>query len=163
MPNSKPKPSRRDAADNATVAPIELVRQHADAMQRAALECCRLHDRFAKLLGKSPVDGEENAADAACRACEEGLASMVTAYERAAARVQPERGEVWWHKANALWMASREYARRNAGCDAATRRLAHHAPADLTKLHTEFELQASALLALRQACEEYRRARPDAA
>ena len=163
MPNRKQTTTRRDAGEINGLAPIELVRQHADAMLRVAMECCRLHDRFAKLLGKSPVDGEEHAADEACRACEESLAAMVSAYERTASTVHPERDEAWWHRANSLWMASREYARRNAGCDAATRRLAHHAPADLTKLHTEFELHASALLALRQACENYRRARPDAA
>jgi hypothetical protein len=165
MPNSRSSTKRRDAANDAavTLSPIELVRQHADALLRAALECCHQHDRFAKLYDRAPVDGEEHVADKLCQACEESLSNMVAGYERIAASIHPDGEEVWWRKANAMWMAAREYARRNAGCDEATRRLSHHAPSDLTKLHTEFELQASALLAMRHACEEYRRLRPNAA
>ena len=139
------------------------IRQHADALHRAAEECCRQHDRFARLLKQTVVDVEELAVDGVCKACDHSLAELARAYGDAAATARPSGDPSWWRKANALWLASREYVQRHAGCDAVTRKLSHHAPGDLTKLHAEFELEASALLALRHACEAYRHTNPDAA
>ena len=146
-----------------SAASIAAVRQHADALFRAAQECCRQHDRFARLLARPLVDVEELAIEGMCKACDETLAELAKAYEAAAGSARPGTELPWWHKANALWIASREYVRRHAGCDAVTRRLGQHAPGDLAKLHTEFELEASALLALRHACDAYQGTCPDAA
>jgi len=139
------------------------IRQHADALFRAAEECCRQHDRFARLLKRPVIDVEELALDGLCKACDKSLAEVARAYAEAAGAAKPDGDRTWWNKANALWLASREYVQRHAGCDAVTRKLAHHTPGDLAKLHAEFELEASALLALRQACEAYRHISPDAA
>ena len=73
--------------------------------------------------------------------------------------------EAWWHRANALWHASREYARRHRGCDRAGRDMAgaQHSSDMLASLNIEYELEASALLALKHATEAYRKVRPEAA
>jgi hypothetical protein len=71
--------------------------------------------------------------------------------------------EVWWKNANALWLASREFLRRHKGTDVSSRQLKEHGPGKLGELHTEYELEASALLALRHAADSYRKARPSAA
>jgi hypothetical protein len=77
---------------------IDGVRQHADALLRAARECCRQHDRFARLLNRNPIDAEEVAVDKLCQACNESLSEMAQSYEKAAANVRPDVDEVWWHK-----------------------------------------------------------------
>jgi hypothetical protein len=155
--------SKRSTRDLKSAQTMITVRQHADALFRAAQECCRQHDRFARLLARPVVDIEELAIDGLCKACDQSLEELANAYGQAAVSARPVSDNAWWHKANALWIASREYLRRHAGCDAVTRRMAHHSPSDLTKLHAEFELEASALLALRHACDAYQGTCPDAA
>jgi hypothetical protein len=94
--------------------------------------------------------------------CDGSLVEMADAYAEAAGSVHPERDEAWWHKANALWHASREYCRHHAGCDALGRlRSGKHSPEQLAGLQMEYELEASALLAMRHAAEAYRKTRPD--
>ena len=89
---------------------------------------------------------------------------MSAAYEQTAADLKPDGGhEEWWHRANALWLASKEYLRRSGGCDDATRELQEHGPGHFGKLQTEYELAASALLALRHAADAYKQNRPTAA
>jgi hypothetical protein len=166
MPTRKPSAAAaaRSAGnlDEPVAAPLDFVRQHADALYRAAAECAHQHDRIARLFSGTPLESEERSATALCRACDETLGKLVAAYERAANDVHPHADEPWWHRANALWIASREYVRRHAGCDELTRRIAKHSPDELGSLHMEFELEASALLALRQACEGYAKVRPEA-
>ena len=43
----------------------------------------------------------------------------------------------------------REYLRRHGECDSSSKDLKDHSPERLNALHTEYELEASALLALR--------------
>ena len=143
------------------LTPTTVVRDHADALFRASMECCRQHDRFARLLGKGHVESEEDAAQDLCHACDSTLERMAQAYATAVAKAPSEKGEDWSRQANALWLAAREYVRHHAGCDELTRRVARHDPDRLGALHMEFELEASALLALRQACDGYSRVRPD--
>jgi hypothetical protein len=151
--------TRRPAAD-AAVDPMTLVRTRADALHRAAVECCRQHDRAAKLFGSSEPELEHKHADAMCAMCDGSLAELAVEYEKAAAQVQPTKDEAWWHKANALWHASREYARRHAGCDAMAKRVSSkHSPNELAAMQMEYELEASALLALRHAADAYDKAR----
>lgn len=146
---------------------MTLVRARADSLYRAAVECCRQHDRAAKLDRSDDGDEpelEHAHADAICAMCDGSLAEMAAAYENAAADLHPERDEAWWHKANGLWHASREYERRHAGCDQLSRKLSgKHSSEQLRAMQMEYELEASALLALRHAAEAYRKTRPELA
>lgn len=155
--------TRRPAAPDAAPAdPVAVVRARADALYRAAIECCRQHDRAAKLFGRSDPELEHKHADALCAMCDGSLAELSEAYESAARHLQPGKEVDWWHKANALWHASREYARRHAGCDALSKRLSSkHSPEQLATMQMEYELEASALLALRHAADAYRKTRPE--
>lgn len=160
MPNTRRTASPPERATD----PATLVRHRADALYRAAIECCRQHDRAAKLHNGSEPDLEHQHVDALCAMCDGSLVEMSDAYAAAAADVHPAGDEAWWHKANALWHASREYYRRHAGCDAMGRKVsAKHTAEQLATMQMEYELEASALLALRQAAEAYRKARPELA
>ena len=141
---------------------MTIVRARADSLYRAAIECCRQHDRSAKLFGSSDPELEHKHADALCAMCDGSLAEMATAYEKAAAQLHPSKDEAWWHKANALWYASREYLRRNSESERASRHLNPQSATTFGELHMDYELEASALLALQQAVDSYRKSRPDA-
>lgn len=160
MPKSRSAP----ASDEATKSPVQAARDAADALFRAALECCHQHDRIARITGKSDSDEEVAGAQKLCEACHDALLTLSTTYEDVAANVHPTgHDEGWWHRANTLWLASREYLRRSGGCDTASRDLKDHGPDRLNGLHAEYELEASALLALKHAAEAYQRDRPAAA
>lgn len=160
MPKSRPAA----ASTREQKTPVQLARDAADSMARAASECCRQHDRVSRVHGKSEQDAELEAAQKSCDHCDETLASLSSAYHEAAASVQPTGDdEQWWHKANALWLASREYLRRHSFTDRASRDLKSHDQSQLEKLQTEFELEASALLGLRHAADAYLKDRPTAA
>lgn len=141
-----------------------MVRDAADALFRAAAECCHQHDRASRIHAKASLEAEVDATQRACEDCDDALRELVQLYEQAAGSVVPSGGdEAWWHGANALWLASREYLRRHGGCDSASKDLKTHSPERLSALHAEYELEASALLALRHAADGYRRLRPSAA
>ena len=141
---------------------MTIVRARADSLYRAAIECCRQHDRSAKLFGSSDPELEHKHADALCAMCDGSLAEMATAYEKAAAQLHPSKDEAWWHKANALWHASREYVRRHAGSDSLAKGMSSkHSAGELATMQMEYELEASALLALRHAADAYRKTRPE--
>jgi hypothetical protein len=143
---------------------LDAVREIADALCRAGSDCYHQHGRSARLIEKAPVGAEERGMERLCAVCDETLEKLAAAYEQQAASFRPDgTDDAWWHSANALWLASREYARRHRSCDAQTRGIASlHSPSELETLHLEFEFEASALLALRQSCEAYGRARPQA-
>jgi len=144
--------------------PMLEVRARADALYRAAVECCRQHDRAAKLHRDSEPELEHQHADALCAVCDDSLREMAEAYAEAAGDVHPERDEPWWHKANSLWHAAREYSRRHAGCDTMSRKVSsNHKPEQLAGMQMEYELLASAMLAMRQAADAYCRTRPELA
>lgn len=133
-------------------------------MYRAAAECCHQHDRVSRVHGKSDVTAELEAAVEACDHCDEVLAKLSAAYEQTAANIHPTgNDEGWWHRANALWLASREYLRRHSFTDRASRDFKSHDSEQLEQLHAEFELEASALLGLRHAADAYKKDRPTAA
>lgn len=145
------------------IDPLIRVRTRADALYRAAIECCRQHDRSARLSSFTDEPGlEHQHIEAMCRLCDSALAELVEAYHEAAGNVHPERDEAWWHRANGLWHASREFARRHAGCDDISRKVSsRHGAAVLGNVQLEYELEASSLLALRHAAEAYRKTRPE--
>ena len=158
--------SRQDAAPTTRElkTPVQLARDAADAMARAAAECCRQHDRVSRVHGQSDQDAELVAAQKSCDHCDETLSALSSAYHETAASVQPKGpDEQWWHRANALWLASREYLRRHSFTDRASRDLKSHDQDKMEQLHTEFELEASALLGLRHAADAYLKDRPTAA
>ena len=133
-------------------------------MFRPAAECCHQHNRASRIHAKASLEAEVETAQRACEECDGALRERVEFYESTADAIVPTGDdENWWHSANALWLASREYLRRHGGCDSSTKDLKDHSPERLNALHTEYELEASALLALRQAAEGYKRLRPSAA
>ena len=136
------------------------VRARADALYRGAIECCRQHDRAAKISGDEEPELEHRHLDALCAMCDGSLAELSAEYTEAAADVHPGREEQWWHKANALWHASREFARRHAGSDEVAKGVANKRSAErLAGMQMEYELEASALLALRHAADAYAKTR----
>ena len=162
MPKSKTKAARSSSEPTST--PLEQAREIADALCRAAHECCHQHERSARVFGRSQLPAEEDAAERVCDVCDSVLATLTTDYEEVAARLRPDVTDApWWRQANALWLASREFTRRHRGGDAASRTApGKHAAHELESMHVAFELEASSLLALRHACEAYSRARPSA-
>jgi hypothetical protein len=143
---------------------IDAARVAADAMLRAALECCHQHDRYARLVARPALEVEHRAADETCSVVSGALAKMVETYGEAARDLRPNGGadEDWWHRANALWHASREFARRQTGGGGSARRPGKHDSGALGDLVLQYDLAASALLALRHATDAYRKVRPEA-
>ena len=159
----RPPPAKMAATDEA-LTPVQVVRNAADALFRAAQECCHQHDRVSRVHAKSNVEDELQAAQKACDHCDETLEKMSKAYEQVAASVHPKGAdEEWWHSANSMWLASKEYLRRHGGADKASRDVKSRDKEQLDALHMEFELEASALLGLRHAAEAYQKHRPSAA
>lgn len=163
MPTSKrPNPTRAArVSDTPHPVPLDAIRQVADALCRTATECAHQHDRFARLLEEeSSLPTEELAVQEICGRCDHSIAELAAEFERRVAGVHGSEPPAWWGPANTLWQASRDYARRHHLCDEMTRRLrGKHTPQQLWQLEIEFELEASALLSLRHACEAYHKAR----
>lgn len=141
----------------------EFVGAHAvaDALARAASESCRQHERLDAVMRNGNPEVELEGIATVAEACDAHVRTLVAAFERAAPGAFGD--EAQRRAASALWLASRDFVRRHDGCDLAERELKRHSAQKLTELHAEFELQASALLALRQAVTAYRKLRPDAA
>ena len=164
MPNTSSSFAVPNGTEPAASNPHEMLRARADQLCRAAAECCRQHERFAHLLRIDADDSELRGVQEVVSVCERLLEEATEAYAKAAARKHPGGDdEAWWHKANALWHASREYIRRYDSCNRATRRVAaDHSPDKLGELQVHYALAASALLSLRQSLEGYQKTRPDA-
>jgi hypothetical protein len=161
------KPNAIILAEGDATAPLsgmEAARVAADAMLRAALECCYQHDRYARLVARPALEAEHRAAEETCSVVASALERMTEAYRDVAKDLRLKGGpdEEWWHCANALWHASREFARRQRCGEPTTRRPAKHDPEALADLVVQYDLEASALLALRQAADAYRKVRPEA-
>ena len=156
----------RPAADGIGSDPLALFYQRADALYRCARECCRQHERLAALVERGAMVAEQRAAQSLVALCDEALVDLAGLYERAAGAAHPEGGDACWHAANALWMACREYARRQRTSQRAARGIGEggdHCTARLAEIALDYDLEASALLLLRQATERYGRVRPAAA
>ncbi len=148
MPASKsiPRPSRPSK---------HPVRDAGDALYRAAVECCHQHERIGALIKSGADDHEFAAAWDMADMAEAQMALRTASYEEIAAVGRGSESEEWWHAANALWMACREYSRRYAAAgDAASRRKRHTAE-DLGEIAMEYELEVSARLAVKQAVKGY--------
>jgi hypothetical protein len=132
----------------------------ADALFRLAAECSRQHKRYSKLIGIAITAEEQQAAASIVAVCDEQLARLAEVYRAAVADAQSNGDADWRHKANMLWHASREYLRHHRGADLSSRALRNHSSEKLGELAVEYDLEASALLALRHAVEAYRKIRP---
>jgi hypothetical protein len=139
----------------------ETARGTADRLYRSASECIRQRERYSRLVAAGTHDEEQRAALRVACLCDELLFASAREYERAVASQTSERDGEWWHKANALWHAIREYERRHRNCDESSRQLMSHKANKLQELALEYDLEASALLALKLALATYRKACPD--
>jgi hypothetical protein len=125
------------------------------------MECCRQHERFAHLVSSAPGAAEQRAARTLVTLCDDALADLAAAYERTAdARTRTTR--------------TRAGTRPTASGSPAASRAAqpHERPrgaalvekgdrTQFSELALDYDLEASALLLLKQATEAYRRARPE--
>jgi phosphoribosyl-ATP pyrophosphohydrolase len=134
----------------------------ADAMLRAAVESCRQHERVGRLIEKQCSDEELASVAELCDICSRHLGDRTTAYETAAAAGKGKNDDAIWHAANTLWHSSREYSRRHQSCDSISTKLKSKSEEAFGALTMEYELEASAVLALRQTIAAYRKLRPDA-
>ncbi len=169
MPRSKSTPARSSGPKTtpATSIPQDSratsLRDRADALYRAALECCRQHERYSRCVISEVEAGEERAVSQVVGLCDQHVRAALEAYERAAASDAGTTPQDDWHRsAHALWLASRDWVRRHAESDASSRRLTRHTPERLGELAVEYEFEASALLALQHALATYRKAAPEA-
>jgi hypothetical protein len=157
-----PKTKQRRATAPAITAPQPTICDKADVLFRSAAECCRQHRRYARLIEMETDEAEQRAALRLVAASDEQLVDAAAAYESSCMKVNGERNDEWWHKANNLWHACREYARRHSLSDRASGEFRAHDAAKLTALGVEYELEASALLAMQHAVDTYRKLRPEA-
>ena len=136
----------------------ETPRGTADRMFRAAMECIRQRERYARLVASGAHDLEQLAALRVAVVCDEILDEAVAAYEKLAS--EPSRGDDEWRRqANALWHAAREYRRRPATGTVPNN--SHGKAGSLQKLAMEYDLEASALLALKLSLGGFRQICPD--
>lgn len=152
------------ASENGSKEPAsftESARGTADRLYRSAAECIRQRERYARLVESGASEVEQQAALRIACLCDEILVETANTYEGVANREAPPRGEEWAHRANALWHACREYQRRHRDCDERSRRLTAHKPQHFQELAVEYDLEASALLALKMAVASYRKSCPD--
>ena len=135
----------------------ETPRGTADRMFRAAMECIRQRERYARLVASGAHDLEQLAALRVAVVCDEILDEAVAAYEKLAS--EPSRGDDEWRRqANSLWHAAREYRRRPAK---GAPNNSHGKAGSLQKLAMEYDLEASALLALKLSLGGFRQICPD--
>ena len=156
-----PRTTKQPAQDDEASASADPVLDGADALCRWASEACHQHDRYARLSALTNEPAELRAAVTLVRQVDATLCEMVKRYEKAAADRRPVNDDAWWHRANELWLACREYVRRHEGCDRAERRVSNgtHSAEQFGELQLQYELEASALLAMRNAAEAFQRAR----
>lgn len=133
----------------------------ADRLYRAATECVRQRQRYAALVENGTMEEEQDAALQLASTCDALLLSAIGAYETAPS-VGVAKEEEWYRKAVMLWQASREYQRRHGGVDLKSRRMSAHTPEQLKDLAMEYDLEASALLALQHAVAAYKKCVPEA-
>jgi hypothetical protein len=134
----------------------------ADALARTADECQRQRERLARLIARNVGRAELNASAAIVDTCDLALEECIACYEDACAH--ESIGEEGVRKlASGLWHAAREYLRRCSSAEQASQQLRNHDAEALGDLHFAYELEASALLALRHACAAYFKVRPEAA
>lgn len=151
-----PAPPAPPSADD-----VAAFYESADALCRCAMESCRQHERLAHLVKLVAPAAEQRAAQTLVGLCDEALGELAAAYEQAAGRSHPTSTDACWHAANGLWLASREFARRTRTSARAARGMVERGDrTQLSELALDYDLEASALLLLKQATDAYRKVRP---
>ncbi len=142
---------------------ITSPRAISDRLYRAAFEAVRQRQRYAALVDAGALDDEQAAALRLASACDEHLLGSIASFEHFASNGGAvHRNEEWYRKGTSLWQASRDYERRHAHGNEKSKRLSAHTAAQLGALAMEFDLEASALLALQHALTAYSKIAPDA-
>lgn len=154
MPSSPKSPKSPRSTGETSTAPVV-----ADALARAAAESARQHERLHRVMGNGQPELELEGIAAIAEACDAHVRALVAAYAGAAPGAFGSEDER--RAAGSLYIASHDFVRRHEGCNLAERELKKHSAQKLTDLLAEYELQATALLALRQAVVAYRKLRPD--
>lgn len=149
-PAKRPKPITEEKA-----ALIDI----AELLQGVALESCGRHHRYADLMKRGAPKSEQKAALTAVQECDEILDEAVDLYELACLEETNHADDAWWHKANMVWRAAKEYLRHNVASRRSTRFDNGHSRHHLRELSIEYELEASALLRLRHATDSYKAVR----
>jgi hypothetical protein len=133
----------------------------ADMLYRAASAACSDHRRYAQLVERVGPEAEHRSARSAARASDDLLDEAVGLYEIACLSESNHADDAWWHRANMVWRAAREYHQHHAVSDRLIGSAGGHGRAQLVELSIEYKLDASALLRLRQTIEAYKEARPE--
>ncbi len=154
-------PAVRDSAHDADELAASTPLAHADALARSAEECARQRERLGKLMRRDAGRAELSASVAIVDTCDLALEENVQAYESACTHGAINDESVR-KVATMLWQAARDYLRRHSSAETASRQLRQHDSETLSDLHFTYEMEASALLALRHACGSYFKTRPDA-
>lgn len=136
-------------------------RAAADSLGRTSAEACRQHERMARLNDLGVSTAELAAAHAMVDTIDLALAECVKHFEKCCAKVPSSDDAELRQKANTLWLAARDYLRRHSIAEKASQQLTQHDAEKLGVLKFEYELEASALLALRQATTAYGKLRPE--
>lgn len=134
----------------------------ADNLLRSAAECCRQQARIGRVLDLECGEEELEAVIEVSVLCVRILAESCERYAAVGSGSRNGLDEATWHAANTLWHASREYARRHHSCNVKSAQMSRHSANHLGELAVEYELKASAVLALRYAVDEYAKLRPNA-
>lgn len=153
-----PKRATPITSDNPAVAGP---RAYADRLYRAACECVRQRQRYGALVEAGMREEEQVAALKVAKICDEVLNDAISAFEGNPPN-GPTKDEEWYRKGVMLWQASREYERKHGATDLKMRRLAGQSADQLRELAMEYDLEASAMLALQHALTAYRKSVPEA-
>lgn len=138
-------------------------RATTDRLYRSAYEAVRQRQRYAALVAAGALDDEQEAALGLASACDAHLLGSIASFEHFASNGGAvHRDEEWYRKGTTLWQASRDYERRHAHSNEKSKRLSSHSAEHLGKLAMDFDLEASALLALQHALTAYQKVAPDA-
>jgi hypothetical protein len=148
------------AADDSSVAALTPL-DCCDALARTAAETCRQHERLARLMDLGVATTELGAAHAMVDTIDLALAEVVRDFERICATAQITDQADLRMAANSMWLAAREYLRRHSIAERASRQIAQRDADTLGDLQMEYELEASALLGLKQAMAAYQKLRPE--
>ena len=161
MPNSKGTSAKGNGA--LAVKEMQSLQCAADNLYRSAAECCRQQARIGRILDQRCGEEELEAVIEVSVLCVRILGESCERYSAVGSGARDGLDEATWHAANTLWHASREYARRHNSCTVNSAKMSRHSAAHLGELAVEYELKASAVLALRYAVEQYLKVRPEAA
>lgn len=156
------KPRMKAGSSIRPVEPAAALVDIADTLCNVASASCTVHTKHAELVRRAAPSAEQKHALSSVRSSDEILDEAVDLYEVACLE-DSNHDEVWWHKANMVWRAAKEYLRHVVSSNHLTRGGSEHGRAELVGLSIEYELEASALLHLRHSIESYRAARPGAA